>query len=219
MSDTNNPAPITPPTPPAGTDPTKNPDNGGKGFDTKSISDEDFAKFYDDERAFNHPRFKKLGEKARLADEYERKANEAENKKLEEEKKYSELAEKRKAEAEKYKNDYQTSVLDNKLTREAAKLGFVDLDDALKLVDRSKVKLTDDGQVEGAEEAMKALATAKPHLVTAERAKSLGTSTNPGNAQVPGKHKMSDIRNTEYYRKNEASIKQALKTPGAIIYD
>lgn len=47
----------------------------------------------------------------------------------------------------------------------AAALGAVDADAVLALVDQTKVTLGDDGQVTGAEEAVKALLDAKPYLV------------------------------------------------------
>ena len=49
------------------------------------------------------------------------------------------------------------------LKAEALKAGMVDLD-GLKLADLSKVKLNDKGEVEGAEEMMKALKESKPYL-------------------------------------------------------
>ena len=57
------------------------------------------------------------------------------------------------------------------LKAEALKAGMVDLD-GLKLADLSKVKLNDKGEVEGAEDLMKALKESKPYLFKA------GTSTS-----------------------------------------
>ena len=48
---------------------------------------------------------------------------------------------------------------------QAAALGFVDSDDALALVDRSKIAVDDKGDVTGVEDALKALAEKKPHLI------------------------------------------------------
>ena len=48
---------------------------------------------------------------------------------------------------------------------QAAALGFVDADDAIRLLARDNVKVSDKGDVTGVKEALEALAQAKPHLV------------------------------------------------------
>lgn len=50
------------------------------------------------------------------------------------------------------------------VTTHAAKLGFVDPEDAVKLLDTSKVTF-ENGTVAGVEDALKALASNKPHLL------------------------------------------------------
>lgn len=62
--------------------------------------------------------------------------------------------------AEKAAND---RILRSELKAHAVKAGLVDLD-ALKLADLSKVKLNDQGEVEGAEDLFKGLKEAKPYL-------------------------------------------------------
>lgn len=47
----------------------------------------------------------------------------------------------------------------------ATAAGFIDPRDALAFVDRSGLEVDDDGNVEGADDAIKALSKAKPHLV------------------------------------------------------
>jgi hypothetical protein len=51
---------------------------------------------------------------------------------------------------------------------QALALGFADVDDAWALIDRAAVSLDDSGDVKGAKEAVKALATKKPHLIRAD---------------------------------------------------
>lgn len=48
---------------------------------------------------------------------------------------------------------------------QASALGFVDADDAIRLLSRDSVKVNDKGEVTGVKEALEALATAKPHLI------------------------------------------------------
>lgn len=56
------------------------------------------------------------------------------------------------------------------VARHAGKLGFYDPDDAAKLVDLSKVEYDEEsGTVTGVEDAVKALATKKPHLLAEDK--------------------------------------------------
>lgn len=63
----------------------------------------------------------------------------------------------------------------------ASKAGAVDPDDVFALLKKDAVTIGDDGQVTGAEEAVKALLDAKPHLV----GKSPPTGSADGGAQGP----------------------------------
>lgn len=73
------------------------------------------------------------------------------------------------AEVQKQIDDAFTAANDRligaEIRTQAAVLGFVDADDALKLIDRSELKVDDKGNVTGVKEALEALAKAKPHLV------------------------------------------------------
>jgi hypothetical protein len=53
------------------------------------------------------------------------------------------------------------------LVSAASKAGFVDPMDAYAMLDKSKIKIGDDGTVEGVEDAIKALVEAKPYLIKA----------------------------------------------------
>jgi hypothetical protein len=65
----------------------------------------------------------------------------------------------------------------------ATELGLVDADAALALMDRSGVKIADDGSVEGVKEALEALVTVKPWLKKPAENVSIGGGTNPPNHQ------------------------------------
>lgn len=71
-------------------------------------------------------------------------------------------------------------ILRAEVIAKAAALNFADPADALALLDKSKVKVNDEGEVEGADEALKELAKAKPYML--KRAVS-GSATNPGEAR------------------------------------
>lgn len=76
----------------------------------------------------------------------------------------------------------------------ALKAGMVDLD-GLKLADLSKIKLTADGDVEGADALMEELKKAKPYLFGAPST----SSTNPTPPKTPPEKKLAkDMNDAEY---------------------
>ena len=83
----------------------------------------------------------------------------------------------------------------------AVKAGMVDLD-GLKLADLSKVKLNDQGEVEGAEELMTALKKAKPYLFGEPSTSSTHRAPNPGDNKPK---KVSEMTDAE--RKAEAKAR------------
>ena len=198
--------------PKGGADPTKTVTSGDGVFDPSKVKDEEFEKVFSDPRLFKHSRFKELTEAKQKLDELNKQQAEAEEKRLTEQKKFQELAEKRKAETEDWKNKYTSSRVDNSLTIEATKAGITYVDAALKLVDRSKIKVNDDGSITGTDEAIKALVDSNPYLKGAET-KSVGSGTNPPGAgtKQPMKFKASQLRDVEFFRTNEKEILQAMR--------
>ena len=93
-----------------------------------------------------------LRERTKAEDEIERRAKDAEKKSAD--------LEGRVTETEKRANE---RIIRAELKASALKAGMVDLD-GLKLADLSTVKLNEAGEVEGADELMKALKEAKPYL-------------------------------------------------------
>lgn len=76
----------------------------------------------------------------------------------------------------------------------ALKAGMVDLD-GLKLADLSKIKLTADGEVEGADALMEELKKAKPYLFGAP---SSSSTTQPPPKTPPEKKLAKDMTDAEY---------------------
>ena len=66
----------------------------------------------------------------------------------------------------------------------AAKAGFVDPDDAVALVDRGALEISEDGTVAGVDDAIRAIAKAKPYLVR-PKATSSSTAAPAGGPQAP----------------------------------
>jgi len=90
--------------------------------------------------------------------------------------KAKEDASKAESKAQKLASKLLTSAVDNAVIKHAQKLKFRDIDDALKLVDRTEIDVEQDeddpGEIDLNDEsvvsALKALAKAKPHLIVAE---------------------------------------------------
>jgi hypothetical protein len=187
---------------PGGTDPKKTSTDNQGAFDPSKIGDEDFDKIFDDPRVWKHPRFSKLNERAKKADQFEEQQQKEKEAKLLEEKKYQELiAEKDKqiaALAEKQKG----SQLEGKIQSIAQTNGVVDVEAVLKLIDRTNIKFNDDGTITGVEEAVKSLLESKPYLKGTNN-KIIGGGSNPG--EQPGsarKFKLSELQDARFYREN-----------------
>jgi hypothetical protein len=82
-------------------------------------------------------------------------------------------------------------VIRAELRAAAVKAGMVDLD-GLKLADLSKVKLNDQGEVEGAEELMTALKKAKPYLFGEPSTSSTHRAPGPGENKPKKVSEMTD---------------------------
>lgn len=81
----------------------------------------------------------------------------------------------------------KTTTLRSSILAAASKAGAVDPDDVFALIDKNAVTIGDDGQVTGAEDAVKALLEAKPHLVGKARPTGNpdgGPQGNPGLPQL-----------------------------------
>lgn len=194
-----------------GNDPNNNGTGAGTTFDVKKLGDEDFNKIFDDPRLFRHPRFKSLGDRAKKADELEQAQAEAERKKLVEQGKFQELANTEKTRADQATQKYQQAIIDNKILAEASKAGVVDVEAVKALIDRTNIKLNDDGTVIGVGEAVKALLASKTYLKGNSNLQ-IGTGSAPDGQNATGKRfKLSQIQNSEFYRANEKDILQSIK--------
>lgn len=172
------------------------------------------------EAAFKHPRFKSLNERASKAEkelEKIRKQQEADTEsKLKEEKKWQELAEKKEKEVEEMKSKITLSSKTQSVITEAIKLGIKDTDAAVKLIDLESITLDNDGHVTNAAEVVKALAEAKPYLVTGEPSKNIGNDVNPTDTEGDKKvWRASELRmkmrDHAWYAKHKDEIDTAIK--------
>lgn len=199
-----------------GTDPNKKNEkptepNAGKQPDGEKPFDE---KVFDDPRLWQHPRFKSLNERAKKADELEKAQSEAEEKRLADNKKFEELANKRAAERDEIKTKLTNSIQDNRIITEASKIGVVDVEAVLKLVDRSNIKVADDGTITGVEEAVKSLVEGKPYLKGGKpNTTTIGSPSNPGadGDNQAKRFKLSQLQDPVFYREHEKDIQEAYK--------
>jgi hypothetical protein len=133
---------------------SKNKNNDGNG----NKGDQMIPKYRLDEVSAENQKLKAEKE------ERERKDREAADKKLADEKKFEELATKRQQDLEKANSTVSEMRIERAVERVAVKLGAVDTEAVIKLLDKSALKFDKDGNVENAEEVVKALLEAKPFL-------------------------------------------------------
>lgn len=178
-------------------------------FDPAKVSDAEFAKIFDDPRVFQHSRFKELAEDAKAG----KAAKEAEAKRQQDEAIKKGEFDKVLSERDKKIAELQTSLTTGKinqsLTLAATKLGAVDLEAVLALVDRSKLSIDEaTGTVKGIDEALKTLSETKTYLFGKQSTQRLGSQSNPNNQNTGElkRFKHSEIQNPEFYRANEKDI-------------
>lgn len=204
-----------------GNDPGKN-GNEGEGnkapdVDFSKLSDEQLAKVLEDPRTFNLPRIKELREKAAKAKEFEaaeaKKAEEVAIKKGE----FDKVLADKDAKIAELQQQIQAGQLDNTLRGELQKAGVKNVEAALRLVDRSTVKIGENGQIEGLDKAVEGLKALSPEIFNSNTT-SLGGGTNPPNPNPTGKFTLSQINDPQFYQKNYVAIQQAM-AKGEIIDD
>lgn len=215
MTETNpnpapNPAPVNnPPTPPAedpnkGTDPTKTE------LDVSKVSDDQFAKFFDDPRAFNHPRFKQLNDEAKEARALKEAKAKEDEAKLIEEKKFGEVITTKDQTITQLQETIKNGAIDRALINEAVKAKAVDPNVLIKLVDRTKVAVDEHGNVTGMTEAIAELQTSSPYLF-GNNANPIGSPSNPANPNNTTKFKKSQFSDYKFYTEHQKEMDEALK--------
>jgi hypothetical protein len=185
------------------------PQPAGDDFDHTKLTPEQLNKVLENPNLWKTPRMVELREQAARAKKLEQDQATAADKALAEQNKFKELAEKRGTELETYQTKVKNLTIDQALTTKLSGAGVIDLDGALKLVDRSKIDVTDNG-VDGVEAAIEALKTDKPYLFNAQTTP-VGSPTNPTNGAptgAPGKFKSSQIT-PEFYATHEKEILEA----------
>lgn len=158
-------------------------------------------------------RLAELRDKSSKYDKVESEKTEAEKKALEEQGKFKELNEKVSSENATLKEQIKALTTNQQLTTKLAPLGVVDLDAALKLVDRSKITIGDDGTITGIDEAIESLKTEKAYLFNANGStQQVGSNTNSNNGQGNSNvatFKRSQLNDPKFYAENREAILKA----------
>lgn len=151
-----------------------NAGNGGEGGDNKHVNNQNpnpnnnNGGNQDDGKSIPKYRFDEVSERLQKLEaekeEREKKDREAADKKLVEDKKFEELAAKRESDLNSANTTIREMKIERAVERVASKLGAVDSEAVIKLIDKSALKVDKDGNVENAEEVVKALLEAKPFL-------------------------------------------------------
>lgn len=97
----------------------------------------------------------------------------------------------------------ESRLIRSELKAEAVRAGMIDLD-GLKLIDTTKVKLTTDGEIEGAHELMLHLKKAKPWLFGGGSSSSAST---PPPAHPPRQKLATEMTDAEYRAAREALLR------------
>jgi hypothetical protein len=136
--------------------------------------------------------FQAVQERKKL-EAFEKEKAEKEEAEKSEAQKLKERAEKAEAAAQAAQDAIVQRDINDAIRDAAREAGFIDVSDALQLVDRSAIKL-DGGKVTGAADAVKALAKSKTHLVKSPDKKAPPAAPGAGAGQ--GKAKPSDADRT-----------------------
>lgn len=204
--------------------PNPNPGDGGQGgnggdqqVDLKNLSADQLQQVLENPNLWNLPRVKELREQAAEAKKLKDDQAAAEQKRLEDNKEFETLAETRKADLDKANDQIKNMRIDQALTNKLVPGGVVDLEAALKLIDRSKVQIDDNGNVSGIDEVIESLKTDKAYLFNKSGGSNdpnLGTPSNNNGGEgggAPSKFKRSQLKDPKFYADNREEILKAMR--------
>lgn len=206
---------------PGGGDPNPNPapnpapnnNGGGQSIDLKSLDAEQLQQVLENPNLFNLPRIKELRDQAAELKTLKDQQARADEQALQEQKKFEELANKRGDDLAKATQTIETMRIDQALTNKLVPEGIVDLEAALKLADRSAVKVDDNGVVTGVEDVITSLKKDKAYLFNkSENDPSLGSPSNNNGGDgggAPTKFKRSQLRDPKFYQEHRDEIIKA----------
>ncbi len=153
-----------------------------KKTETSKTTDDFDAKVLENEALWKHPRMQELLAAKKERDDLKTKQEEAENERLKSEKKFEELATKNGDKVKDLQEKLKQTRIDQALTEKLSESGVLKVSSALKLVDRTKLDVDENGNVQGVDGAVESLQKEESYLFNKDGSTSrVGTATNPGN--------------------------------------
>lgn len=193
-----------------GSTPPTNPTPNGNEIDITKLEGERLSKILENPNLFKLPRIQELLEASKELKTLRDQKTQDEQKSLQEQGKFKELAETRETEINQLKEKLQNNTIDQALTTKLVPEGVVDIEAALKLVDRSKVKIDENGNISGIEEVISSLKNDKAYLFGKTQQPSVGGPTNPGSSPSgPMKFKRSQLADSNFYQEHRKEILEA----------
>lgn len=186
-------------------------------FDITKIPDDQFSKVLEDPRLYKLDRIQELREGAKKAKELEEAQNKAKEEEAKKQGKWEELATQREEKIAELNKQIQDNAVNSAIMQEASKQGVTRLDLVNKLVDKSKIEISENGEVSGVEDAVKNLIEQNDFL-TGNTKSSVGGGSNPSGNTNEGEFTISQIQDPIFYQKNRDAIQRA-QAQGKIIED
>jgi hypothetical protein len=197
-----------------GTPPANNGSPSSQAVDLKALPADQLNQVLENPALWQHPRIKELVEAQRTLKKSQEEAEKQTEAQLKEQKKFEELSVKQADTIAQLTAKLETGTINQAITNKLSPLGVVDLEGALALIDRSGIKVDENGQVSGVDEAIEALKTGKAYLFNTGGGNNpqVGTPSNPGNGTGtggPAKFKRSQLRDNAFYQANRDEILKA----------
>lgn len=172
---------------------------------------ENLEKVLENKELWKLPRLKSLLDAEKNLKKLQKDKEVESEKALEEQKKFAELAEKRKAENELLQKQLQEFKVNQALTNKLMPLGVVDLDGALKLIDRSNIIIGDNGDVENIDNVVATFKEQKQYLFSdGKQSKTLGSpATATKQDSTIRKFTVKEIENPVFYKEHRDEILKA----------
>lgn len=175
-----------------------------KTFDIETLPEEAWSEI------FKHKRFSELIEAKNELKALREKDNKKKEDELKKNKEYEELSKKLEDERNGAIEEVRKIKLSSAIEKAAGKVGAVDTEAVLALIDRSKISIDENsGVVSGVDEAILELQNTKEYLFGKGARANVGNPTNPVNPNTGIRYKMSQLQDAKFFRENEADIKLA----------
>lgn len=181
--------------------------------DLTKLEGEQLQKVLENPNLFKLPRIAEALDAQKQLKKVQEDQQKAKEQSLTEQKKFEELAENRAKEIESLNKRIQDNEVNSVLTTKLYEQKVVDLDGALKLVDKSQINIDENGNIIGVEQALESLKTGKPYLFNNSGTAQVGSANNPASdtsTQSTGRYKFKESQITpEFYQEHKKELDEA----------